>query len=379
VSGPAALLDRVFADVGAEGLFDVHAHLVGLGAGGTGCRVNPSMRSFLHPVRRTVFSFLARAAGVRDLDAADADYVNRLRALVAEFPVPRRTLLLAFDAFHRPDGAVCGRRTEFFVPNDFALRLAKEHPDMFLPGVSVHPYRPDAVRELARCRERGARFVKWLPNAQGMDPADPACDPFYDALRERCMVLLCHTGKERAVRETAGEEPGNPLRLRRPLDRGVRVVMAHCANLGRSRDLDRKGAPLAPSFDLLLRVLDDPRYRRLAFADISAITLAERLPRPLATILDRPDLHDRLVDGSDYPIPGVRPALRLGPLVRHGFLATEDARELAALRPGNPLLFDYAVKRLLRHPRTGARFPARLFAPPAGLLDALPAHAEGSS
>jgi hypothetical protein len=367
MSEPADILARVFSDVAPEGLFDVHAHMVGIGAGGTGCRINRTMRSLLHPVRRTVFHFIARAAGIRNLARADLDYVDRLRALVEEFPVPRRTLLLAFDAFHRPDGTVDERRTEFFVPNDLVLALAKSHPDRFLPGVSVHPFRSDAIRELTRCRERGARFVKWLPNAQGMDPADPACDPFYDALRDRDMVLLCHTGKERALRETAGEELGNPLRLRRPLARGVRVVMAHCANLGRSRDLDREGAPPVPSFDLLLRILDEPRFRGLAFADISAITLAERLPRPLETLLDRPDLHDRLVDGSDYPIPGIGIALRLGPLVRHGFLMPEDARALAALRPGNPLLFDYAVKRLLRHPRTGARFPPRLFAPPAFL------------
>ena len=31
---------------------------------------------------------------------------------------------------------------------------------------------------------------------------------------------------------------GNPLRLRRALDAGVRVVVAHCASMGQDRDLD---------------------------------------------------------------------------------------------------------------------------------------------
>ena len=42
---------------------------------------------------------------------------------------------------------------------------------------------------------------------------------------------------------------GNPLRLRRALDAGVRVVVAHCASMGQDRDLDRGAAgPLVDSF-----------------------------------------------------------------------------------------------------------------------------------
>jgi hypothetical protein len=34
------------------------------------------------------------------------------------------------------------------------------------------------------------------------------------------------------------EDFGNPLRLRRPLEQGVRVLVAHCASLGSGLDLD---------------------------------------------------------------------------------------------------------------------------------------------
>ncbi len=40
------------------------------------------------------------------------------------------------------------------------------------------------------------------------------------------------------MRGTA-EHFGNPLLLRRALDAGVRVVVAHCGSMGEDRDLDR--------------------------------------------------------------------------------------------------------------------------------------------
>ena len=46
-------------------------------------------------------------------------------------------------------------------------------------------------------------MVKWLPNAHGIDPSNPICDPFYEKMKERGMFLLCHCGDEKAVE---GEE-----------------------------------------------------------------------------------------------------------------------------------------------------------------------------
>ncbi len=365
-AGADSLLRAAFADLPPSGTVDTHVHVVGLGAGDTGCRVNRTMRSPLHPVRRLTFSVIAASSGVRDLAAADSEYLTRLESLARAFPVRRRLRLLAFDAFCREDGTVDEERSEMFVPNDLVLRLAREKPDVFLPAVSVHPYRKDALRELERCREAGARWVKWLPNAQGMDPASPRCDAFYDRLRDLDMVLLCHTGKEQALRQTAGEEVGNPLRLRRALDRGVRVVMAHLANLGTCLDLDSPGTRMS-AFDALLRVLSTPAYRGLAYADLSATTLARRLPRPLRVMLAHPEFDDRLIDGSDYPIPAVRLAVRTGALVRHGFITRDEGRALEEIRRENPLLYDFVAKRTVRDLATGRRFPASVFLPPPGL------------
>jgi len=64
------------------------------------------------------------------------------------------------------------KKTGVYVPNDYVLSVAEEFPHVFLPVVSVHPYREDAIEELERCYKRGSRMVKWLPNAMGIDPSN---------------------------------------------------------------------------------------------------------------------------------------------------------------------------------------------------------------
>jgi mannonate dehydratase len=54
-----------------------------------------------------------------------------------------------------------------------------------------------------------------------------------------------------------------------------------------------------------------------------------------------------LIYGSDYPLPGVQPIFSPRGLATDGFLTQEQAEFLIALRRHNPLLFDFALKRLL--------------------------------
>ena len=300
------------------------------------------------------------AAAVRDPAHGDAEYLARLVSLARRIGHPVRIHLLAMDHCYRADGTVDDARTEFYVPNERVVAVARQYPDLFVPVISVHPDRPDAVAELERWAAQGVRFVKWLPNAQNIDPADPRHNAFYRTLRDRRMVLLAHTGAEGAVNAAGAQELGNPLRLRRPLDAGVTVIMAHCASRGRSADLDRPGHS-AENFDLFLRMMDDPRYRGRLFADISAVAQWNRLPRPLLTILDRPDLQARLVNGSDYPLPAINCTISLRRLVRLGVLDAADDAPLRELYRHNPLLFDFVLKRALRDPATGARLPPSVF------------------
>jgi mannonate dehydratase len=139
-----------------------------------------------------------------------------------------------------------------------------------------------------------------MPAAMGMNPASPLCDRFYAALRELDIPLITHAGMERAIPVGDRQALGNPLLLRRALDHGVRVVVAHCATLGADRDLDRgEHGPMVPSFALFARLTDDRRYGSTLFGDLSTITQLHRAGAHLVTLLERDDWHPRLINGSD--------------------------------------------------------------------------------
>ena len=356
----SALVVRAFADVGAAPLEDYHAHLVGLGVGGTHAAINPALQSWWHPSRWFKAQVFLSATGVPGTEHFDSDYVARLVRLARGFGHPVKIHLLAMDHCYLPDGTLAPDQADFFVPDDYVVAVARQYPDLFVPMISVHPDRPDALAELAKWAQQGVRFVKWLPNAQNIDPAQPRYDAFYRRLRELDMVLLSHTGAEGAVEASAAQELGNPLRLRRALEAGAKVIMAHCASRGQSDDLDHPGMR-ADNFDLFLRMMDDPRYRGQLYADISAMTQWNRLPRPLLEVLRRPALQARLVNGSDYPMPAINCVISLGKLEKLGLIAAAERQPLAEIYDHNPLLFDYVLKRVIREPATGARLPVSLF------------------
>jgi hypothetical protein len=149
--------------------------------------------------------------------------------------------------------------------------------------------------------------------------------------------------------------------LRRPLEHGVKVIVAHCAGLGDNEDLDDPQRKRTPNFDLFLRLMNERRYEGLLFADISAMTQYNRCGRPLTTILQREDLHERLVNGSDYPLPAINVLVRTGSLRKLGYITTDERIWLNEIYDYNPLLFDFVLKRTLKAPGTERRLPARIF------------------
>jgi hypothetical protein len=356
-----SLIDRAFDGIDPEKQLDVHVHVAGVGSGQTGCCVNSQMQSGFHPVKRLQFQVYLRAAGVRHLDQADREYVERLLERMQSGPKHGRCQILAFDRRYRRDGTLDEARTEFYVPNDYVLQLAQEHPDVFLPTISVHPYRADALGELERGALQGATMVKWLPNSMGIDPSDPLCDRFYDKMRELGLILLSHGGEEKAVDAAEDQRLGNPLLLRRALDRGVRVIVAHCAGLGENVDLDDPRRGTIPNFDLFLRLMDEEKYRGLLFGEISAVLQYNRFGVSLETLLLRKDLHGRLVNGSDYPLPAINALIRTGSLVSAGFLSREERKALNEIYGWNPLVFDFVLKRTVHLPGGDQRFPASIF------------------
>lgn len=265
-------------------LVDVHVHLAALPTAANGCYLSPEILSM--PLARLVLWRLR-------IDPADPEGSNHryLEMLVGQLRASRhvgRAVLLALDGVYDNDGRPDMRQTHFVISNDAVLAACREYPEL-LPAVSINPLRRDALDELDRCAEAGAVVVKWLPNTQGFDPADPRCRPFYRRLVRHRMPLLTHTGREFSLKEIA-PEMGDPRRLRLPLDEGVTVIAAHAFSTGM----------FFP--EMHLSVL--PRMLRAypnLYLDSSALCQPNR--QAMALQLRQPVLQVRLLFGTDYPVP----------------------------------------------------------------------------
>ena len=243
-----ALVAAAWRGLDAGAVWDVHCHVFGNGDSGSGLWINPAMERIWQPQQYLQRMFYLNAGCVHDSPGkVDASVVDRLLNQCEAMPAGFHAILFAFDWARDEAGREVRERSTFFVPDDYAAGLAARFPAHFEWAASIHPHDPRALDRLDAAAAGGARAVKWLPTAQGIDPAAARCDRFYRRLAELRLPLITHAGDERAVRGF-GEDLGNPLRLRRPLDAGVRVVVAHCASLGIGRDLDAGGTTTVAEF-----------------------------------------------------------------------------------------------------------------------------------
>jgi mannonate dehydratase len=323
-------------------------HLLGLGDSASGIYVNPAMQAWLNPVLKLQFNFYLNAACADSARSVDASVFAALQQRLQELPPGMKAMLLAFDYWHNDDGQADRAASSFHVPNDYAAACAAALPDRIEWVASIHPYRDDAVTALRDCVARGAKAIKWLPPAMGIDPASPRCDAFYDELARLQLPLISHAGTEHAAPGKIIQEYGNPLLLRRALERGVRVIVAHCASLGRGADLDRNSKTEIAHFDLFARLMQNDTWRDRLYGDLSAVNLVNRERDVLPRLLQQRDWHARLLQASDYPLPAVMPIVSLRGLHAAGVLTEADANLLMQVRQYNALWFDFLLKRALQ-------------------------------
>ena len=356
---PAALRDDprlrgAWQGLDAAKVWDTHVHVIGDGDSGADLWFNPRMNKLWHLqeyVRRKIY---INAACIEDKPGRiDLSFVEQLLAQCRAMAPGFKAMLFAFDWARDEAGRPMQELSTYHAGDAHIGALAAKYPAHFEWVASVHPYDPAAPDRLDAAAARGARAVKWLPTAQNIDPASPRCDRFYAKMQALKLPLITHAGDEQAV-IGFGEHLGNPLRLRRPLEAGVRVVVAHCASLGHGED---SGAE-ASNFDLFARMMAEPRWRGLLFGDIAAVVQANRMD-VVPTLLSRRDWQPRLLNGSDYPLPGVVPLIDLRKLVERGLLAEDMAEPLRQLRHHNALMFDFVLKRSVA--LDGQRFADQVF------------------
>ena len=343
------LVQSAWESVDATKVWDSHAHLVGIGDSDSGIWLNPAMHSTTHPMQYAQRIFFMNAGCARDEPGkTDQSVVERLRNLIAGLRPGVKLVLLAFDHCYNEQGERLLEKSAFHIPNDYAMRIAKTYPSYFEWAASIHPYRQDSVDALAHATKNGARAVKWLPPAHGINPASELCDRFYAAMVKYNLPLITHAGQERAVHGANQQAWANPLLLRRALDHGVRVIVAHCASMGESHDLDQgKNGALVRNFDLFARMMAEQRYEGKLFGEISAMTQFNRAMW-IPSLIEHQEWHHRLLNGSDYPLPGVMPLFSVSYYAQQGLIAADTVPVLKEIREYNPLLFDFVLKRQLR-------------------------------
>lgn len=267
-------------------LIDCHVHLAALADGDNGCYISPKT------LKSPLFRFLLWKHGLSPDYPREANQ-KYLHDLLTELKASRhvqKAVLLGLDGVYDQNGRLDLIQTDFLIGNDYVLKTAQSHPTELLAGVSINPQRRDAIDEIHRCADAGAVLVKVLPNAQGFDPADQKYKPFYRALAERKLPFLSHVGYEFSL-IGKDQSVGDPDRLRLPLDEGATVIAAHACSSG------------LMIYEKFLPTLRDlvARYPNF-YSDISGLTLPNRF-RMLLHLRRHPEIHERLLFGTDYPLP----------------------------------------------------------------------------
>jgi len=265
-------------------VIDCHVHLAALLDGGNRCYISPRL------LNSPLFRFFRwkHDLPIEDPAQANQKYVEGLLSELRRSRYVNKAVILALDGVYDTNGMLDSGKTDFLVGNDYVLNLAKSHPNDFLPGVSINPQRRDAIEELERCVKAGATLVKVLPNSQGFDPANSRYIPFYRRLAQLRIPLLSHVGYEFSL-PWKDQSGGDPNKLRVPLDEGVTVIAAHGCSYGLM--------VYERYYQTLLELVR--RYPNF-FADVSALTLPNRF-QMLLRLRRHPELHDRLLFGTDYP------------------------------------------------------------------------------
>lgn len=303
---------------------DMHVHQADINLMSAKSPQGRNFRSNRH-LNRMSRRISAELASVKAEGELNEKWAQRLVAWVRESQLDK-VVLLALDAVYDDAGNPCPEKTILQVENEFILSTIENKPE-FIFGASIHPYRKDAVAELERLHKKGASLVKWIPSAQYIEPDNKLCYPLYEALAHYGIPLLSHTGMEHTL-GTRRLSYNHPKRLISALEKGVKVIAAHC------------GVHLflhEPSFFRSWAFL--AREHENFYGDTGAFSVVTRIPC-LRRILKDKVLQSKLLYGSDFPgIPSPRWCWQLG---------FRKMRELSQIK--NPLERNLLVMQSLGMP-----------------------------
>ncbi|MCB0311024.1 MAG: amidohydrolase family protein [Bdellovibrionales bacterium] len=299
-------------------LIDCHVHIIGDGSSGSGSWLKLSGHRSLHA------RYMLRSLGLPQTlvkGGLDGAYLEMLLGLIRNSSLDR-ALILAHEEPYNDNGSKIHGASPLYVPNDYVLAISEKHPEL-LPAVSIHPARGDALDQLQRCIETGAVAMKCLPSVQNINCNDKKYKKFWELMATSGLILLAHTGGELSL-PVINPDYASPAVLQLPLECGVVTIAAHT---GTSSLFDPNYIEV---FEKMIAQFPN------LYGDISGLCTPFR-SRHFRRLLD---LQERLVHGSDLPIP-TEPIWSW----MRGLIDRKSYRELREIV--NPLERDYQTKRAL--------------------------------
>lgn len=284
-----------------------------------GAEGNPGFDSYFSPrlIARPAWFFVRRWLGVDSRlqpgDALDSAIAAIYERHWSQMPGVDRLVLLAFDEYRDDAGHVIGpaargqnRGSDLYSSNSFVAEYCRANPQRYLFGASIHPYRTDGARSAADLLDEVVAgdprpaLVKWLPIHQNIRAEDPRTVAFLRRAAERRVAILVHYGGEMSLsrQHMEFEHPGPMLGVLRQLraDGAMpTVIVAHMATP--SFPWQRADGFRMLADAMLGEFRDAPLY-----ADISALAAFGRT-KWLPHLAKHPELQDKIVWGSDFPIP----------------------------------------------------------------------------
>jgi predicted TIM-barrel fold metal-dependent hydrolase len=273
---------------------DIHIHIA--------ARQRPDCKVSDQMLAMPAFAYMIGANGINPVELIqhfDKTISSHILGVLQSAPSVEKGVLLAIDWVFKDDGTRDDARSHFVVSNDYVRELAKQNKVLF--GASVNPSRGEkaGMLELERCLDKTVGptpvLLKWVPNAQAIDPnpKDHRHDWFYKALAANDLPLLCHTGPEWAIPVPQGDQVlGDPSLLQRALDLRVKVIAAHAATRFFPTD----------QYDYVDKLASMMKNSPNLYADLSAMCVWCREFDTIKRVKDHIPAH-RMILGSDYPIP----------------------------------------------------------------------------
>lgn len=381
-----ALITDAYA-LGGKDVVDYHVHIVAYGdkicdicpeIDTDGAYINKNRFSMLNAGLYIKTKALMSCSKVADQSEIGLQYTERLYNLAKNAPSNTKFHLLALDGYWEKRVGADGTEvpyfneemTDLFIPNKYVFQLAeclnrKIGSERFVPVISVHPYRPKSAEVLEEYYNKGVRYVKWIPNSMNIDPRidDAEYTAFYKKMSELGMVLMSHTGWEGALHvvDDAHQNFGFPRYMESALNAGVKVVLAHS---GGDDKLVVDGKTSNESFlEMIREAQDKPEWE--LYGDLSALTSDHNYPH-LKGIIENSDQSGftrQFIYGSDYPHPAAYLYYPVNDLISSGYLDENMRAPLKEIFKYNPLIFDFVLKRNIRHPKTGEKLPIETFFP----------------